>query len=45
MAFPNSSWQYCPENVIITGACIIFYQGGPIEHGTHVTGPVAQSIA
>ena len=22
---------------------MIFYQGGPIDHGTHVTGPVAQS--
>ena len=28
-----------------TGAYIIFYQGGPIDHGTHVPGPVAQSIA
>ena len=28
-----------------TGAHIIFYQCGPIDHGTHVTGPVAQSSA
>ena len=28
-----------------TGAYIIFYQGGPIDHGTHVPGPVAQSSA
>ena len=27
------------------GAYIIFYQGGPIDHGTHVPGPVAQSSA
>ena len=26
-------------------AYIIFYQGGPIDHGTHVPGPVAQSSA
>ena len=25
------------------GAYIILYQGGPINHGTHVPGPVAQS--
>ena len=24
---------------------MIFYQGGPIDHGTHVPGPVAQSIS
>ena len=24
---------------------MIFYQGGPIDHGTHVPGPVAQSGA
>ena len=24
---------------------IIFYQGGPIDHGTHVPGPFAQSRA
>ena len=28
-----------------TGAYIIFYQGGPIDHGTHVPGPVSQSSA
>ena len=26
-------------------AYIIFYQGGPIDHGTHVPGPVAESRA
>ena len=31
-----------PETDISTGAYIIFYQGGPIEHVTHVTVPVAQ---
>ena len=28
-----------------SGAYIIFYQGGTIDHGTHVSGPVAQSNA
>ena len=45
MNFYNSSWQNCPDTGRSTGAYIIFYQGGPIEHGTHVTGPVAQSSA
>ena len=27
------------------GVYIIFYHGGPIDHGTHVPGPVAQSSA
>ena len=45
MAFYDSSWQYCPDTGRSTGAYIIFYQGGPIDHGTHVPGPVAQSSA
>ena len=45
MAFSDSSWQDCTETGISTGAYIIFYQGGPIDHGTHVPGPVAQSSA
>ena len=28
-----------------TGAYIIFYQGGPIDHGTHIPVPVSQSSA
>ena len=44
MAFYDYSWKDCPDTGIITGAYIIFYQGGPIEHGTHVPGTVAQSI-
>ena len=35
IAFYDSSWQYCPDTGIRTGAYIIFYQGGPMEHGTH----------
>ena len=45
MAFSNSSWQDFPDTGRSTGAYIIFYQGGPIDHGTHVPGPVAQSSA
>ena len=45
MDFSDSSWQDCPDTGRITGAYIIFYQGGPIDHGTHVPGPVAQSSA
>ena len=45
MAFSDSSWQDCPDNGRITGAYIIFYQGVPIDHGTHIPGPVAQSSA
>ena len=45
MDFYHSSWQYCPETGRITGANNILYQGDPIEHGTHVTGPVEKSSA
>ena len=43
MDFSDSSWQGCPDTGRITGAYIIFYQGGPIDHVTHVPGTVAQS--
>ena len=45
MAFSDSSWQDFPDTGRSTGAYMIFYQGGPIDHGTHVPGPVAQSSA
>ena len=45
MAFSDSIWQDCPDNGRSTGAYIIFYQGGPIDHGTYNPGPVAQSSA
>ena len=45
MDFSDSSWQDCPDTVRSTGAYIIFYQGGPIDHGTHVPVPVAQYSA
>ena len=45
MAFSDSSWQDFPDTGSSTGAYIIFYQDGPIDHGTHVPGPVAQASA
>ena len=32
----GSSWQECPEHRRSTGVYSILYQGGPIEHDTHV---------
>ena len=43
--FSGFSWQDFPDTEIITGAYIIFYQVGSIDHGTHVPGPVSQSNA
>ena len=45
MAFSDSSCRDCPDTGRSTGAYIIFYQGGPIDRGTHVPGLVAQSSA
>ena len=45
MAFYDSSWKDFPYTGRSTGAYNIFYQDGPIDHGTHVPGPVAQSSA
>ena len=45
MAFSDCSWQDFPETGKSTWAYIIFYQGGPIDHGTHVPVPVAQYSA
>ena len=45
MSFSYSSRQYCPETGTITGAHIIFYQGGTIDHCTHVPVPVDWSSA
>ena len=42
MDFSDSSWKYCPDTDRSTGAYIIFYQGGTINHGTPVPGPVGK---
>ena len=43
MVISDSIWKYFTDTGRSTGAYIIFYQGGPIDHGTHVSGPVSQS--
>ena len=42
IVFSGSSWKYCTDTGRSIGAYIIFYQGGTIDHCTHVPGPVAQ---
>ena len=39
MDFSDCSWQDCLDTSRSTGVCILFYQDGPIDHGTHVPGP------
>ena len=41
--FSGSSREYWPYTGISTGAYIIFYQGGIIDYGAYVPGPVDQS--
>ena len=36
MNFSDYSWQDFPDTGRSTGSYTIFYQGGPIDHGTHV---------
>ena len=45
MVFSYSIWQDYPDTGRSTGAYIVFYQGVPIDHFTHVPGPVAQYSA
>ena len=45
MVFYGSSWEDFTDTGRSTGAYILFYWGVPIDHFTHVPGPVAQSIA
>ena len=42
MAFSVFSWQDFPDNGRSTGAYIIFYQSGTIDHGTHFPRQVSQ---
>ena len=42
MDFYDYIWKDFPDTVISAGAYIIFYQGGPIDYGTHVPVPVAK---
>ena len=43
--FSDSCWKDLLDTGRSTVAYMIFYQGGPIDHGTHVPGPVYQSSA
>ena len=45
MLFYYSVCKDFTDSGIITGEYIVFYQGGPIDHFTHVQGSVAQSSA
>ena len=42
MDFSDYCWQDFPETGRSTGVNIIFDQGAPIEHDTHVPGPVVK---
>ena len=43
MDLSQSSWKDCPDTGRSTGAYIISYQGGTIDHGKHVPGTVDKS--
>ena len=45
MAFSDYSWKYFPDTSRITRAYNIFYQGGAIYDGKHVSGKFSQYIA
>ena len=45
MILSESSWQDFPDTRRSTRVYIIFYQGGKIDHGTHILGPVSQLSA
>ena len=42
MFLPDYSWKDWPDTGRSRGIYIIFYQGGPIDHGTHVPQTVSQ---
>ena len=45
MYFSYYSWKDCTDTGRSTGSYLIFYQFGPIEHDTRVTGPVDRPSA
>ena len=45
MVFYDSIWKEFTDTGRITGAYILFYQVGSIDHGTHVPGKFSQSSA
>ena len=42
VALFDSSWKDFTDTGIITGEYIIFYQGGPIDHGNVFPGKVSR---
>ena len=42
IVFLYSSWQHFQDNDRSAGAYMIFYQGGQIDHNTHVPVPDAK---
>ena len=42
MVFYYSIWKDCSDNIRSAVSFIFFYQGGPIDHFTHVPGTVSQ---
>ena len=42
MVGDRSSWQDFPDTGRSTGVYMIFYQGGPTDHRTHIPRPVDQ---
>ena len=44
MALSVSSWQDCPDTGRSTGAYMIFYQSGPIYHGTFFQGQLLNQV-
>ena len=45
MVLSGSILQDCPDISRSTGSIIVVYQGGSIDHCTHVPGKVSQSSA
>ena len=45
MMFSDSIWKACTYNVRSTEEYILFYQGEPIDHSSHVSGTLTQSSA
>ena len=43
--FSDYTRKGCPHTGRSTGACFCIYQGGPIDHFTHVPGSVSKSSA
>ena len=45
MSFSDFIWKTCLDTGRTIVEYMIFYQGGTIEHGTHVPGTISQSCS